>query len=182
MLLPKKTYNLSNDAVIDQLYTDYWKLLYAICYHKTNDAEASEEIVQDIFIGLWKRGGKLEVTTSIKSYLIKSAKTGVIKYYRSKIKSKEDLSTECNLCEKSEFGADVLQHNEAISKFLDQDLQLIINQLPCQCQKIYRLSRENHLTTNEIAKELKISQKTVKNHLTKALSFIRTKIDYVFEH
>lgn len=150
--------------------------MYAICYKNTNDTEASEEIVQDVFIGLWKRGGELEVSLSIKSYLIKSAKTGVIKHYRTKTKNREDVVTACNLCEEKEFTIDVLEHNEAISTFLEEDLQLVVNQLPCQCQKVYRLSRENQLNSNEIAVALSISPKTVKNHLTKALSFIRKQI------
>lgn len=171
-----KTYNLKDSTVIDQLYTKYWKLMYAICYKSTSDTEASEEIVQDVFIGLWKRGGELEVSFSIKSYLIKSAKTGIIKYYRTKTKNREDVLTACNLCEEKEFSIDVIEHNEAITTFLKEDLQLVVNQLPCQCQKIYRLSREGQLNTNEIAAALNISPKTVKNHITKALLHIRKHI------
>ncbi|EAR12937.1 putative RNA polymerase sigma factor [Polaribacter irgensii 23-P] len=179
MKAENKTYNLKDSLVIDQLYTKYWKLLYAICYKSTNDTIASEEIVQDVFIGLWKRGGALEVSFSIKSYLIKSAKTGIIKYYRTKTKNREDVFTACNLCEENEFTIDVIEHNEAITTFLEEDLQLVVNQLPCQCQKIYRLSRENQLNANEIAVALNLSPKTVKNHITKALSFIKKHIQPV---
>ena len=133
--------------------------------------------MQDVFIGLWQRGGQLTITTSMKSYLIKSAKTAVMKYYRDKVK-REDVFTDYDLREVPGFDEKAAQHNLAIDKFLEQDLQRIVNQLPDQCQKVYRLSREEHLTTNAIATRLNISQKTVKNHLTKALSLIRSKIDY----
>jgi len=64
------------------------------------------------------------------------------------------------------------EYNLVLHQFLEQDLQLIVNQLPYRCQEVYRLSREQQLTTKEISTRLGISQKTVKNHLTKALSFI----------
>ena len=172
-----KSYNLNDAAVLEQLYENYWRLLFAICYQKTNNVEASEEIVQDVFVALWKRGGELVVPASIKNYLIKATKTGLIRYYRKKSKNREEVASKCDLCEAPGFGEDTLQHNEAISKFLREDLQLIVDQLPCQCQKVYRLSREEHLTNDEIAIKLNISQKTVKNHLTKALSVIRNRVN-----
>lgn len=179
--LPKK-YNLEDTAVINSIYEDYWEMLFALCYHKTKDMPASEEIVQDIFVSLWKRKGELIVADSIKGYLIKSAKTGIIKYYKSKVKSTATPVADCNLCEQKGFGEDVLQHNEAIVKLLEEEVEIIVNELPCQCQKVYRLSREKHLTTNEIAAKLNISQKTVKHHLTKALAYIQKKIPPVLHH
>lgn len=161
---------------MNRVYEDYWRVLFAICYNKTKDVQASEEIVQDIFVSLWKRGGKLIVPISIKGYLITSAKTGIIKHYKQKAKNQTIVLDNCDLCEQKNFGQDVLEHNEAIFKFLKEDIEIIIDQLPCQCQKVYRLSREKQLSTKEIASELKISQKTVKNHLTKALSTIKQKV------
>ena len=173
-----KTYDLKNDAVFERLYQEHWKLLFAICYKNTNDLQASEEIVQDVFVGLWKRGGILIVRETIKTYLIKCVKTGIIKHYRDKRKKLDTFKTDCDLCEKYRLNEATLQHNEAIEGFLEEDLQLIVNQLPCKCQKVYRMSREEHLSTKEIASILNISPKTVKNHLTKALAIIHTKIGY----
>ena len=131
-------------------------------------------MVQDIFISIWKRRTELKITDSIECYLVKSAKLKVIDYYRKQYKKQE--FSDCNLCEETGFDQKCLAHNEAISEFLEQDMQIIVNQLPCQCQKVYRLSREEYLNVNEISERLIISKKTVKNHLTKALSFIRKEL------
>jgi len=167
------TYNLNSATEFEILYKKFWKKLYAICYNQTNHKEISEEIVQDIFISLWKRRKELVITTSIEHYLVKATKLKVIDYYRKHYTEKHKNTSQCDLCEHPEFDQKCLEHNEALFEFLEQEVELIVNQLPCQCQKVYRLSREQQLNTSEIAKDLNISTKTVKNHLTKALGFIR---------
>ena len=173
-----KIYNLKNRKDFENLYRQYWKKLYTISYSKTKNIEVSEEIVQDIFISLWKRRNELKITSSLENYLIKATKLKVIDFYRKQYRNKE--TPVCNLCEHPEFDKNCLEHNEALFKFLEQDLQLVVNQLPCQCQKVYRLSREKQMSINEISTMLDISSKTVKNHLTKALSFVRKELKQTF--
>jgi RNA polymerase sigma-70 factor (ECF subfamily) len=48
-----------------------------------------------------------------------------------------------------------------------------ISQLPDKCRSVYELSRNQHKTNKEIAQHLGISEKTVENHLTKALKRLR---------
>ncbi|MDO5968236.1 sigma-70 family RNA polymerase sigma factor [Flavivirga aquimarina] len=169
----KNIYKPGSKSSFENLYRDFWKRLYIICFQKTNDAEASEEMVQDIFVSLWKKGKDLKIDSSIEVYLVGAAKYKVLDYYRSQIKLKECHLGDCNLCDQAGFDEIVLEHNEALEGFLKEDLEVIVDRLPCQCQKVYRLSRENNLTTKEIATLLDISPKTVKNHITKALSYIR---------
>ena len=171
-----KRYNLNSSQEFQDLYKKFWKQLYTICYNQTKQKEVSEEIVQDIFISVWKRRKELVITTSIEHYLVKAAKLKVIDYYRTLYTEKHKNMSPCNLCEHPEFDEKCLEHNEALFEFLEQEVQVIVNQLPCQCQKVYRLSREQQFNTSEIAENLNISPKTVKNHLTKALSFIRVNI------
>jgi RNA polymerase sigma-70 factor (ECF subfamily) len=45
--------------------------------------------------------------------------------------------------------------------------------LPPQCQKVFRMSREEGLKYHEIADELGISKKTVEVHMGKALRILR---------
>ncbi|MEM6264631.1 MAG: sigma-70 family RNA polymerase sigma factor [Bacteroidota bacterium] len=161
----------------ESLFRRYWKQLYSICYSKTQDVEASEEMVQDIFISLWKRWDQLEITASLESYLIKSAKLKVIDYYRKESKNNIIQFPKAQSSEKKTPETPIVAYNEAELNMLQDDTDHIISQLPAKCQAVYRLSRENQLTTKEIALQLGVSQKTVKNHLTKALSFIRSQME-----
>ena len=156
----------------ERFYRNYWKGLYAFCLSKTQDGAISEEIVHDVFIEAWKKRETFEVSTGTESYLIRSAKWKIIGFYRKKATNRIVVPKNCDLCEQPGFDGSTVVHNMALENFLENDMQLIVDQLPCRCQEVYRLSREQHLTTNEIALRLNISPKTVKNHLTKALSFI----------
>ncbi|MEM0941318.1 MAG: sigma factor-like helix-turn-helix DNA-binding protein [Bacteroidota bacterium] len=46
--------------------------------------------------------------------------------------------------------------------------------LPCQCKKVFKLSREKGLWNKEIASTLLISEKTVEYHMKKALTFMKS--------
>lgn len=156
-----------------QIYKKYWPLVYRVCYSKTKDREGTEEMVQDIFISLWRRRKNLVIDTSLEHYLIKAGKLRVIDYYRKKyngdkVESIDEVSLQ----------ADIGNYNEALYGFLHEDLQLVVSQLPGQCQKVYRMSREDQLSNREISDLLSISEKTVKNHLTKALNYIRKELKH----
>ncbi|MDD7886949.1 sigma-70 family RNA polymerase sigma factor [Flavivirga sp. 57AJ16] len=168
---------LKEEFIFEKLYQKYWKKLYILCYSKTKNVEVSEEIVHDVFISLWKYKEDFVVTKGTENYLLKSTKSKIVDYYRKMAKSQCRTVSDCNLCKGQNFDSDIFTHNLAMHKFLEDDLELVVDQLPCKCQEVYRLSREEHLTTNEIAIRLSISQKTVKNHLTKALSFIKEHLE-----
>ncbi|WP_449437221.1 sigma factor-like helix-turn-helix DNA-binding protein [Pedobacter steynii] len=52
-----------------------------------------------------------------------------------------------------------------------------MDQLPCRCREVYRLSQQQDLNNKTIASALLISEKTVEYHLYKAISFIRTNLE-----
>ena len=58
-----------------------------------------------------------------------------------------------------------------------QDLQIlidmIVSNMPPQRQAVYRMSREEGLTNEEISQKMGIQKKTVENHLNLALGDIR---------
>jgi RNA polymerase sigma-70 factor (ECF subfamily) len=62
-------------------------------------------------------------------------------------------------------------------KELKQKVEFLLKQLTPRQEEIYRLSREERLTHEEIAKKLNISESTVNNHLVKIMKFLKIHID-----
>lgn len=114
--------------------------------------------------------------TTVRGYLVKSVKSAIIRQFQKKsvLPAKTvDIGIEHNLNNEPEL----LQQNLANGVFLEEDMEAVVEKLPAKCQKVYRMSREEDLNTVEIAYRLKISPKTVKNHLTRALRLIRNESD-----
>jgi RNA polymerase sigma-70 factor (ECF subfamily) len=60
---------------------------------------------------------------------------------------------------------------------LENAVNEIVEQLPPKRQKVFRLSRNEGLSNDEIAKRMNIQKKTVENHLNHALKYLREKLN-----
>ncbi|MGZ3836829.1 MAG: sigma-70 family RNA polymerase sigma factor, partial [Mucilaginibacter sp.] len=67
-------------------------------------------------------------------------------------------------------------YNDIEYKELMMQVSEVVSKLPEKCREIYKLSREGQLSHKQIAEQLNISTKTVENHLTKALRYLRTSL------
>jgi RNA polymerase sigma-70 factor (ECF subfamily) len=56
---------------------------------------------------------------------------------------------------------------------LNKQINQLLDRLTPRQKEIFLLSRRNHLTHKEIAKQLNLSVNTVKSHITSALSFLK---------
>jgi RNA polymerase sigma-70 factor (ECF subfamily) len=156
-----------------EIYQRYWKALYAEAYKRLKDKDASEEIVQELFTDFWHKRHSLNIHQTIGGYLYKSIGYRVIDHFRKEL-------TRQTHQESFKLGYTEADHSTEQAIML-KDLQLsithVVNQLPDKCRSVYELSRVSHKTNKEIATELGISEKTVENHLTKALNRLRLSLD-----
>lgn len=164
---------LQDKKVFEILYKQYYKQLFAIAYRYAGRPQAAEEIVHDVFINIWNKGSQLKIEQSLKSYLIKS----VINTSLNLIK-KEKLDTEKRLkymAEQEEFTDEETTKDaeEALLKGLESALEL----LPEKCRQVMYLSRFGKLKQQEIADQMNISIKTVKNHLTYGFQKLREHLE-----
>ncbi|MEM6831026.1 MAG: sigma-70 family RNA polymerase sigma factor [Bacteroidota bacterium] len=66
----------------------------------------------------------------------------------------------------------------SLSELKDQ-VQLLVDELPPKCKQVFQLSREKGLSNKEIAQYLSITRYAVKNHIARALSYLRERLtDY----
>lgn len=162
--------NEGNSSAFTEIYNRYWKRLFAIAVHKIKDLDEAEEIVQDIFVSLWSKRGRLQITGPLSIYLAVCVKYRVIK----------TLAKQHNRYKYEEheaFGHSLLDNST--QDWLDfEELKVRLNRLvadlPEKCRVVYQLSRDSGYSQKQIAEELGISEKTVEAHLGKALKKLRT--------
>lgn len=173
----EQLFSLIKDGVTEaftEIYNRYWDKLFAVAANKLGDSFLAQEVVQELFVDVWRRRETIELQKSANIYLAAALKYKVInaRLYRKK-------ETE-NLHKWQEYSADSTIHSQEPLGFeeLKAQLEALVTNLPEKCQLVYRLSRDEGYTHKEIASQLNISEKTVESHLTRALKILRGKFDY----
>mgnify|MGYP001001298377 CR=1 FL=1 len=156
----------SDEYAFRTLYDRYWIQLYEFTVSKVEFQETAEEIVQDIFIDLWKRRENLLIER-LDSYLYRAVKyrvidvirAGMVRKYHEESAGTIRYSDSLRLDEDEEFAYKELY--EAILEGLTV--------LPEKTSEIFRLNRLEQLSASEISERLQIPVRTVEYHITQAL-------------
>jgi RNA polymerase sigma-70 factor (family 1) len=152
------------------LYNRYWDKLLALAYNHTRDKQSAEEVVQNLFIGLWNRKETLTIDNPA-NYLATAVKFAVFKEYYRKQKREASLIGKLTIAQEHQI------EEQISAKFLQEYINGIVETLPEKCRLVFKLSRESHMSNIEIGEEMGIAEKTVEAHLTKALKTIRTELN-----
>lgn len=144
-------------------YKDHYKYFFLAACNYLKDAGLAQEIVNDVFMKLWEDANTIHIETSLKSYIYRAV---INRSLNALDKNKRDRQHQKELSRRPEetFEMKEMEDNE-----LKIRLYKAIDELPEQCQKVFRMSRFEELKQQEIADQLGISIKTVKNHITLAL-------------
>ena len=164
--------NTGNELVFEKVFKQYFKALQNYAYTILNDLDIAEEMVQNVFLKIWEKRGKLPQDASIGSYLYKSVYHESLNWLRhEKVKFSHQQHTLYSMKDETDNAADRIK-----MKQLEEHLQKALNDLPQQCRTIFQMSRFDELRYREIADELGISIKTVENQMGKALRIMRLKL------
>ncbi len=129
----------------------------------------AEEVVQEVFIKVWKGREQLTAVESVSAYLFRMTGNRCLnRLRRQQLESEMQYAAHVVLHGKAE----VLQHSGYDLARLQEHLQEAVDHLPEQRRLIYQLQQEG-LTYQEIADRLEISRHTVRNQMAKALVSIR---------
>ena len=156
-----------DQKAFEHLFFLYQPKLLLFLQGMTQDEELSRDIAQEIFLALWKNRTKLDNIESFSNYLYSMARYKVYDYFD-------------HLLIEDQYADEMLQNNPSYNideELFAKELQRIINEevekLSHQRKEIYRMSRIQGLSNDEIAEKLNLNKRTVENHLTAALAIIR---------
>jgi RNA polymerase sigma-70 factor (family 1) len=156
-------------------YKKYYRPLFTVAYRYVGNTEIAEEIVHDVFITIWNKAGQLNIQSSMKSYLFRSIVNSCLNHIKKeKTQSEKQSAYEVALGQELGNGAD--EANEADEKLL-KGLEDALELLPDKCKQVMYLSRFGKLKQQDIADQMEISIKTVKNHLTYGFKKLREHLE-----
>ncbi len=154
------------------LFKLHYQPLYKFVYLIIKDQPLAEDVVQEVFINLWRVRHNLQGNTQFKPYLFRACKN--LSFNKLKAAQKRKFTDDA-LMDFPQVTASVsdLLESKQLSEYLNQ----IIQKLPPKRQLIFRLSRFEQMTYQEIAGHLDISVKTVENQMTTALRTLRVELE-----
>ena len=157
----------------ETIYDEYFDLLYGYIFGMIRSHAQAREIVQDTFIKVWLHRSKIDPELSFKAWLFKIAKNQLINDIKKNFADPvfEDYMIHC-------------ENNQLVAQAdLEFDMELFRIALqkakhklsPRQVQ-VFEMCKEEALSAPEVAERLKISEASVYNYLSQALSVLRNEM------
>jgi len=166
--------NLKNDdrSAFHKIFSNYYQSLFLFAC-KFVDEDIAKDFVQDCFFNLWKNRKKIEITSSLSAYLFTIIKNRCYKHLkkeRKRLAGQNSLNLKLRQAELEYY----INSEKSILEFGIKDrFEKVINRLPEKCSEVFKESRINGLSNQEIAIKLNITVKTVEKHISKALKSFR---------
>jgi len=133
------------------------------------NAADSEELVQDVFLKIWEKREKLDSSKNIKAFVFKIAVNTIYDFIRRK-----NLEQAFHDFSRSQEGSPAPNTwHEVIWNEMLENLDELVAQMPDQRRRIFKLSRKEGLSSEEIARQLNLSRRTVENQLYRATAFLK---------
>lgn len=158
-----------NKRAFETLYKKYYQQLFAIAYRYVGQTQIAEEIVHDVFITIWNKAELLNIQYSMKSYLFKSVVNTSLNFLKKEKSEHAKKEAYIAVQDEATMNNEIIDADEILLKNLEQALEMLLE----KCRQVMYLSRFGKLKQQEIAIQMDISIKTVKNHLTYGFQKLR---------
>ena len=174
--------NENFDLTYKALFRRYYPSLIFYATRLVGEEEA-EDVVQDVFVELWKRKDSIEIGEQIQAFLYRAVYTRALNVLKHR--NVEDgycaAMEEINRRRAEFYQPD---NNEVIRKIEDRELRKeihdAINERPDKCKEVFKLSYLHDMKNKEIADVLGVSLRTVEAHMYKALKFLRNRLGHLW--
>lgn len=155
--------------IISEAYIRYHHSITSYIGCMVGNMNDAEDMSQDVFMRLLDYKQLLSVCT-IRSFLYTITRNMIVDYYRDSYRKKN-------------YNAYVMKHEGNLTEDMESSIlyadilameNKLVDSLPSQRRKIYIMSRYENKSISNIASELRLSERTVENHLRLGRKDIRT--------
>jgi RNA polymerase sigma-70 factor (ECF subfamily) len=160
-----------DEGAYDSVFRTWYPVLVRVAGALLHDADAAEEVAQDVMHELWRRRTLMDADVSLRAYLLRSIRNRSLNYLRHlRVRRETEPQVE------ESYSAPIAADQPIVAKELQDAVQKALDELPPRCREVFDLSRVHGLKYAEIAEALDISQKTVEAQMGKALRHLRERL------
>lgn len=158
-----------DEKAFAQLFHHYRDRIYSVAFKLTGSEHIAEETVQDVFLKVWIKREGLTAISDFNAWLFIVARNTIYSQLRTQSRKADEI--------RQPYTALTSSVDEAFEeKELASLLHEAVERLPLQQRAVYRLTKDQGLSNQQVAKKLKIAPETVKKHLQYAMRRIRAYI------
>jgi len=158
----------------ETMFRENWDMVYSISFAMAKSKTMAEDIAQDVFLSLWENRQKISGVQNVKAFLNTVTKFTVLKRLR-RIKVEEAFKQ--YQAYRSFLNIEFANQEDMLMlKHINNSIQKGISELPPQQQRVFKLSREQGLSHQEIGETIGVSKKTVKDYIVRSLAFLRQRL------
>lgn len=163
------------EQAFKQIYERYKGVLYLHAVKMLKDRDEAQDVVQEIFTKLWDKRETIIINTTLSAYLYTAIRNKILDIFsHEKVVATHQQSLQ-DFINQGEYQTD----NYMLEKELIVLIEKEISALPTKMKEVFELSRRKNLSYSQIAEQLDISENTVRKHISKALSRLRSKLTFI---
>lgn len=174
-----KKLKAGDEQAYKYLYEHHYAVLCHIAENLVKDAFVAETIVGDTIFHLWEIRSSLEISVSLRSYLMQAVRNRSLNYLMAEREKREIAFSALSADEWPEEKADrtdVHPLGVLLERELEEEIGRAVDELPEECRRVFEKSRFEGKTYEEISRELNISVNTVKYHIKNALATLHKRL------
>jgi len=151
----------------ESIYIKYYPVLLVYGKNISNDETLIEDVIQELFLTLWKKRQTLVFQASLDRYLFVAFRNNLIRKMKATV-------TE-------EIKREIVDHpSSETSQPIDKKLKDLINQLPPRQKEVLFLRYYQNKSYGEIAEILNISYQVARNFSYRALKFLKKNMKNIY--
>jgi RNA polymerase sigma-70 factor (ECF subfamily) len=163
-----------NERAFEAMFHTYYRPLSAFAYGFVKSRDSAEEVVQTVFVAIWRSHAQWDVRSSIRTYLFRAVRNQALKVLKHLHVERRFAEGELD----DEVPPGMSQRLQMIDDLLDEKareevLRLAIAQLPPRGQLVLALRWEHGMSYEEIAAIMGITPTSAKIAKSRALEALR---------
>lgn len=157
-----------NAAAFELLYNRYAEGLTSFAASRLTSLEEARDVIHDLFVYVWRERENISIRISARAFLYSAVRYRIVDHIRKNITREKYLAH----IEKLDISLPGILV-QLDTKDLQDKIDFMVENLSPRVQRVFKMSRYENLSVKEIAQNLGITERTVKNQLATALAYLR---------
>lgn len=176
-----RQYRAGDNQAFERLVENHLEAVYSFVARYVGNNSEAEDIVQDVFIKIWKHLGRFDTQRNFRTWIFTIAKNTALDWLKKKRAitfSELTVNDETGPAFEETLAAfDEPTAPELFDQTLDQEaLSAALASLPTDYRAVVILRLDSQLTFREIAETLNKPLNTVKSHYRRAVSILNERL------